>query len=83
MRKRTGDCLPWQLPSERRLDGAGEMLNCINGLYVSGLSRTGVECELLPPVLMDKETELQDVMICKIPVCLHDRKCEFIMIGRK
>ena len=76
-------CKADDLTDEDMLDGAGEMLNCINGLYVSGLSRNGVECELLPPVLMDKETELQDVMICKIPVCLHDRKCEFIMIGRK
>lgn len=76
-------CKADDLKDEDMLDGAGEVLNCINGLYVSGLSRNGVECELLPPVLMDKETELQDVMICKIPVCLHDKKCEFIMIGRK
>lgn len=76
-------CKVGDLAEEDMLDGAGEMLNCINGLFVSGLSRNGVECELLPPVLMDRETELQDVMICKLPVCLDDKKCEFVMIGRK
>lgn len=35
--------------NEDSLDAAGELLNCINGLYVSYLSRNGKYLELMPP----------------------------------
>lgn len=49
------------------LDAAGEMLNCINGLYASALSREGKFLELMPPDYNDVTTKAQST-ICKIPV---------------
>ena len=76
-------CKEEDLAQEDLLDGAGEMLNCINGLFVSGLSRKGVDCELLPPIQVDSPLNLNEKMICTIPICFNDKKAEFIVIGRK
>ena len=58
------------------LDAAGELLNCINGLYASGLSRDGKFLELMPPDYEDV-TKKAKTEICKIPVFIGDKKLYF------
>ena len=58
------------------LDAAGELLNCINGLYASGLSRDGKFLELMPPDY-DDVTAKAKTEICKIPVFIGDQKLYF------
>lgn len=58
------------------LDAAGELLNCLNGLYVSGLSREGQFLELMPPDYTDVTTKAK-TDICKIPVFVGDKKLYF------
>jgi len=58
------------------LDAAGELLNCINGLYASGLSRDGKFLELMPPDYSDVTAKAK-TEICKIPVFIDDKKFYF------
>ena len=58
------------------LDAAGELLNCINGLYASGLSRDGKFLELLPPDYSDV-TAKSKTEICRVPVFIGDKKLYF------
>ena len=58
------------------LDAAGELLNCINGLYVSGLSREGQFLELMPPDYSDVTAKAK-TEICKVPVFVGDKKLYF------
>lgn len=58
------------------LDAAGELLNCINGLYASGLSRDGKFLELMPPDYSDV-TARAKTEICKVPVFIDDKKFYF------
>lgn len=50
------------------LDAAGELLNYINGLYASGLSRQGVFLELMPPEYGAVKESVKSGTICSIPV---------------
>lgn len=58
------------------LDAAGELLNCINGLFASGLSRDGKFLELTPPDYSDVTAKAK-AEICKIPVFIDDKKFYF------
>jgi len=58
------------------LDAAGELLNCINGLYASGLSRDGKFLELMPPEYEDVTAKAK-TEICKVPVYIGDKKFYF------
>ena len=58
------------------LDAAGELLNCINGLFASGLSRDGKFLELTPPDYSDVTAKAK-AEICKIPVFIGDKKFYF------
>jgi regulator of RNase E activity RraB len=58
------------------LDAAGELLNCINGLFASGLSRDGKFLELTPPDYSDVTAKAK-TEICKIPVFIGDKKFYF------
>lgn len=58
------------------LDAAGELLNCINGLYASGLSRDGQFLELMPPDYTDVTAKAKTA-ICKVPVFIGDKKFYF------
>ncbi|MBO4980612.1 MAG: hypothetical protein J6C84_01770 [Lachnospiraceae bacterium] len=49
------------------LDAAGELLNCVNGLYVSSLSRQGSFLELMPPEYEDATPKAKKA-ICRIPI---------------
>lgn len=65
------------------LDAAGELINCISGLYSSSLSRKGVETELLPPINITQMTTLNELQICCIPVYFDDKEARFMVMGRK
>ena len=58
------------------LDAAGELLNCINGLFASVQSREGTFLELLPPDY-DTITAKTKTNICKIPIFIDDKKFYF------
>ena len=58
------------------LDAAGELLNCINGLFASGLSREGKFLELMPPDYEDVTAKAKTA-ICKVPVFIGDKKLYF------
>lgn len=58
------------------LDAAGEMLNCINGLYASSLSRGGQFLELMPPDYDDVTPKAKST-ICRIPICIGDNSLYF------
>lgn len=53
------------------LDAAGELLNCINGLYVSSLSRQGKFLELMPPEY-DNRVAKEKAPICRVPIFVGD-----------
>ncbi len=59
------------------LDAAGELLNCINGLYTSGLSRQGVFLELMPPEYTEVREPIKKNTICRIPIFVGDRGLYF------
>ncbi len=59
------------------LDAAGELLNCVNGLYVSGLSREGEFLELMPPVYNECRERINKSAICRIPVFVGDKGLYF------
>lgn len=61
-----------QLDSEA-LDAAGELLNCINGLYVSGLSREGYFLEMMPPKYEQCSESIKRDSICRIPIFFDER----------
>ncbi len=58
------------------LDAAGELLNCINGLFASGLSRDGKFLELMPPEYSEVTANVK-AEICKVPVFIDDKKFYF------
>ena len=58
------------------LDAAGELLNCINGLFASGQSRDGHFLELMPPDYTDVTAKAK-TEICKVPVFIGDKKFYF------
>ncbi len=58
------------------LDAAGELLNCINGLYVSSLSREGKFLELMPPDYSDVTAKAKP-KICRIPIYIGDKSLYF------
>ncbi len=76
-------CREDNLAEEDILDAAGELLNCVNGLYVSGISREGIDSELMPPTIMDNGAEFTDDKVCMVPIRLKNKKSFFVVIGRK
>lgn len=64
---------------EDALDAAGELLNCLNGLYVSARSREGRFLELLAPQYTLDKTKLQKRLICKVPIFIEDEELYFIV----
>lgn len=76
-------CKEEELDEEDLLDAAGELLNCVNGLFVSGLSRSGIDSELLPPIEMSQPSVLKQAGLCSIPVKIKDKEALFIIMGRK
>lgn len=59
------------------LDAAGEMLNCINGLYASALSYSSVQLELKPPVYFMQDTVIEGEYVCMVPIYIQGKKIIF------
>lgn len=55
------------------LDAAGELLNCINGLYASNMSREGRLLELAPPEYEAGAKGVESGSICRIPVFIGNK----------
>lgn len=77
-----GFCKEDDLDDEDMIDGAGEFLNCVNGLYASSVSRKGIDSELMPPVKVNSQKTYAERAICKVPVCIKNKKSFFVIIGR-
>ncbi len=58
------------------LDAAGEILNCINGLYASSQSKSGSFLELMPPDY-DDVTVKAKTAVCRIPIFIGDHGLYF------
>lgn len=58
------------------LDAAGEVLNCINGLYASSQSKAGNFLELMPPDYDDVTVKAKAV-ICRTPIYIGDQSLYF------
>lgn len=63
--------------NEDSLDAAGELLNCINGLYVSNLSRQGRFLEMMPPVYAGVRETVKPDSICRVPIFVGGRGLYF------
>ncbi len=62
------------------LDSCAELLNCINGLYVSMRSTQGIDLELLPPDMMaEKRIRTADNVMCEIPLLIRGEKLRLIL----
>lgn len=61
------------------LDSASEFLNCINGLYATTESRSGIFLELLPPEYTVEEKTLSSSVVCKVPIFIGEKKMYFIV----
>lgn len=61
------------------LDAVAELINCINGLYASDMSRAGVEMELYPPEYSDNAEALSADEMLVLPLHIKDNTCYFVV----
>jgi len=59
------------------LDAIGELLNCINGLYATSLSQSGISMELYPPEFSDKISGIESEELLIIPLHIKGQRVEF------
>lgn len=64
---------------EDALDSAGEILNCVDGLFATSESKNGRFWELLPQQYSLAGIELPEAKACKIPVCVNNMMFDFII----
>lgn len=64
---------------EDALDAIGELLNCINGLYASALSQSGISTELLPPEYSAKLTKITCKKMLVIPLHIKESSLNFVI----
>lgn len=65
---------------EDSLDSAAEFLNCINGLYTGALESKSMNADLIPPEYGSAEWEINQGMICKVPLRIRNKKMYFVVI---
>lgn len=65
--------------NEDALDAIGELLNCINGLYASALSQSGVSMELYPPEFSAKISGIKAEEMLVLPIHIKGQKVNFII----
>ena len=63
--------------NEESLDAAGELLNCINGLYASNLSRQGEFLEMMPPEYAGVREMVRRGSICRVPIFVGEHGLYF------
>lgn len=61
------------------LDAIGELLNCINGLYASALSKEGISMELCPPEFYPQAKTVSATQMLVLPLYIKDKKINFIV----
>lgn len=64
---------------EDALDSAGEILNCVDGLFATSESKNGRFWELLPQQYSLDGIELPEAKACKIPVCVNNMMFDFMI----
>lgn len=64
---------------EDALDAGGEMINCINGLYVSAKSRDGSFLELMPPEYDEIGDAAAGRKVCALPIYIKNKALYFIV----
>lgn len=64
------------------LDAAGELLNYVNGLYVSSLSAQGIFLELMPPEYGEVQESVKADTICRIPIFVGGKGLYFTVAER-
>lgn len=65
--------------NEDALDAVGELLNCINGLYASALSQSGVSLELYPPEFSAEISAVEGKEMLVLPLHIKGQKVDFII----
>lgn len=61
------------------LDAIAELMNCINGLYASALSKEGISMELMPPEYSDQITKMISGEMLVLPLVINGCKVNFVM----
>ncbi len=61
------------------LDAIGELLNCINGLYASALSKEGISMELCPPGYYPQAETVSAAQMLVLPLYIKAKKINFIV----
>lgn len=61
------------------LDAIGELLNCINGLHASALSKDGISMELCPPEYYTETKGVQAEQMLVLPLYIKDKQINFIV----
>lgn len=61
------------------LDAVAELMNCINGLYASTLSKEGISMELMPPLYSEKITKLTSSEMLVLPLVINGCDVSFVM----
>lgn len=70
--------------NEDAMDAIGELLNCINGLYASALSRSGISVELYPPEFSAGISEIEGSEMLVLPLHIKEEKFYFVVaVGNK
>ena len=69
--------------NEDALDAIGELLNCINGLYASALSQSGVSMELYPPEFSAKISEIECEEMLVLPIHIKGQMVNLIFATDK
>lgn len=61
------------------LDAIGELLNCINGLYATALSQSGIKMELYPPEFSTEIVGLAADELLILPIHIKGKKVNFVI----
>lgn len=61
------------------LDAIAELMNCINGLYASALSKEGISMELMPPEYSDQIAKMTCKEMLVLPLMINGSKVDFVM----
>lgn len=64
---------------EDALDAVAELMNCINGLYASALSKDGVVMELMPPEYSAELTQVACPEMLVLPLVIKGEEVNFLI----
>ncbi|MCM1046376.1 MAG: hypothetical protein NC417_12775 [Candidatus Gastranaerophilales bacterium] len=67
----------FEILDEDAMDAAGELLNCVNGVYASELSRRGEFFEMMPLEYSGVRDPIRRNSICRVPIFVGDKGLYF------